>query len=101
MLKKLAHVPTSVDNYRMRDYDPVHNRFYEYWQPVDGSHKAVCQHYRCYASADFRMLLEGTGLSVAYWKVDFQRVNVAKAVHNTHHPLWHDSEYLVKLVSSS
>ena len=43
--------------------------------------------------------LEGTGLSVAYWKVDFKRVNVAKAVHNTHHPLWHDSEYLVKLVS--
>lgn len=100
MLNKLAHVPTSIDNYRWRDYDPVHNRFYEYWQPVDGSHHVVCQHYRCYAPADFHLLLEGTRLSVEYWKVDYQQIDTDQAAHDTQHPLWHDSEYLVKLVSS-
>ena len=100
LLSKLPHVPTSVDNYRMRHYDPVNNRLYEYWQPVDGHHQAVCQHYRCYAPVDFQLLLAGTGLSVAYWKVNYKRVRVAKGTHDTHHPLWHTHAYLVKLVPS-
>jgi SAM-dependent methyltransferase len=86
LLTKLPHVPASVDNYRMRQYDPVNNRFYECWQPVDGHYPAVCQHYRCYTPVDLRLLLEGTGLSVAYWKVNFQHVDVAIGTHDTHHP---------------
>jgi len=83
---------------RVRHYDPINNRLYEYWQPVDGHPQAVCQHYRCYAPVDFRLLLEGTGLSVASWKVNYKRVHVAKGRHDTQHPLWHTNEYLVKLV---
>lgn len=52
------------DYERRYDFDPLENRLLDYWYPIDNPQAAVHQRLRCYAPADMRLLLEGTGLQM-------------------------------------
>jgi SAM-dependent methyltransferase len=49
---------------RRYDFEPEGNRWLDTWWPEDSPEQAVTQSLRCYAPADFRLLLEGTGLDL-------------------------------------
>ncbi len=49
---------------RRYDYEAEGNRWLDTWWPEDAPEQALTQSLRCYAPADFRLLLEGTGLEL-------------------------------------
>lgn len=49
---------------RRYEFEPEGNRWLDTWWPEGAPEQAVTQSLRCYAPADFRLLLEGTGLEL-------------------------------------
>jgi hypothetical protein len=47
------------------DYDDMGNRFIDSFWPIDRPEQRVSQSIRCYSPADLRLLVEGTGLTIA------------------------------------
>jgi len=79
------------------DYDPVANRAVDSWWERPEPERVHTQTLRCYAPADFLLLLEGTGLRLDHVEVDGQEL-VLDASHTTASPLWTANEYLVRLI---
>lgn len=63
---------------RIYDFDPDECRLMDYWFPTDQPELKVWQRLRCYAPADMRMLLQGTGLQLSALKpngyVDYSKM---------------------------
>lgn len=78
------------------DFDPVRNRFIDTWWETNSPERALSQDIRCYAPADFMLLLEGTGLKLDRLEVDGQELRL-DARQMSSHPLWTNHEYLAKL----
>ncbi len=49
---------------RRYDFEPEGNRWLDTWWPDGAPEQALTQSLRCYAPADLRLLLEGTGLGL-------------------------------------
>lgn len=47
-------------------FDAEGQRFVDRWWPIDAEHEAISQSIRCYAPCDLELLLEGTGLKLAF-----------------------------------
>ncbi len=92
---------------RRSDFDPVGNCFIDQWCPIDDQTgqadeaRAIRQVIRCYSPADFRLLLEGTGLSIAHAEVQGMPFGLDGAHYESSHPLWRSFLYVVKLVTAS
>jgi SAM-dependent methyltransferase len=70
-LNRLENVPGSVPMTERYYFDAVLSRWIDVWEPEDGAgnhHLAETrwQSVRCYTPADLLLLLEGTGLKMAY-----------------------------------
>jgi SAM-dependent methyltransferase len=53
---------------RCQDFDSVGCRYVDHWWPAGHEDERVTQTLRCYSPADFRMLLEGTGLKAVIFE---------------------------------
>ena len=49
---------------RRYGFDPVECRMLDTWWPIDDESQAITQSIRCYSPADFKLLLQGTGLKL-------------------------------------
>jgi SAM-dependent methyltransferase len=78
------------------DFDPVANRFLDSWWERPEPERVHTQSIRCYAPADFLLLLEGTGLRLDHLEVGGQTLALDGG-HTMASPLWEANEYLVRL----
>jgi SAM-dependent methyltransferase len=84
---------------RRYGFDPVECRLLDTWWPLDDESQAVTQSIRCYSPADFRLLLQGTGL-------DLQSIEPTGAVdyeaktYRPQAPLQAAMGYIAKLILS-
>jgi SAM-dependent methyltransferase len=98
-LAPLAGVPGSVEMIERCHFDPVHSRWTDEWQPASDPHAGCAQTLRCYAPADFRLLLEGTGFALDYMEVGGREVALDDRVSNGG-PLMDAWQYVVRLVAA-
>jgi SAM-dependent methyltransferase len=81
---------------RCYDFDAEECRMLDRWWPLDDEQQAVTQSLRCYSPADLRLLLDGTGLSLAAVEpggaMDYERRQYRQRV-----PLAQAMAYLAKL----
>lgn len=101
ILAPLKGVPGSVEMLHRCHFDPVHCRWIDEWIPTAEPEKALAQSVRCYTPADFRLLLDGTGLALEYIEVDGQGLDFASATITTSGPLLEAYSYLAQLSASS
>jgi SAM-dependent methyltransferase len=78
------------------DFDPVNNHAVDSWWEKPEPERVHTQRIRCYAPADLRLLLEGTGLELDHVEVGGQPLDL-DAHHTMSSPLWDANEYLVRL----
>jgi SAM-dependent methyltransferase len=78
------------------DYDPVANRAIDSWWERPEPDLVHTQSIRCYAPADFLLLLEGTGLALDHLEVRGEPLAL-DAPQTMASPLWEANEYLVRL----
>jgi SAM-dependent methyltransferase len=100
-LPPLKDVPGSVEMLNPCHFDPIHSKWIDEWVPVLEPQKALAQAIRCYSSADFLLLLEGTGLIVRHIEVEGQELDVNTNRINTSTLLMDAWCYLVQLTTSS
>ncbi len=88
---------------RRFNFDPIHGCFLDTWCPIDDTtgepneQMAITQKVRCYNPADFKLLLEGTGLELELAEVAGVPVDFTSAGSDRSHPIWNAWSYLVKL----
>ena len=80
------------------DYDPVLNRYSDAWWPVGRESERQSQSGRCYTPADFRMLVEKTGLTITSWEACGEPFDAQKPADSTH-PIWTCWEYTASLTN--
>jgi SAM-dependent methyltransferase len=78
------------------DFDPVANRFLDSWWERPEPERVHTQSVRCYAPADFQLLLEGTGLRMDHLEVGGEPLALGEG-HTMSSPLWAANEYLARL----
>lgn len=78
------------------DYDPVANRAIDSWWEKPRPEHVHTQLLRCYAPADFQLLLEGTGLTLDHLEVRGEPLPL-DGTHTMGSPIWMANEYLVRL----
>lgn len=85
---------------RRYDFDADGCRMLDRWWPVEDERAAVTQSLRCYAPADLRLLLAGTGLALETLEpggaMDYAAMRYSPRV-----PLHQAMQYLAKLVPSA
>jgi SAM-dependent methyltransferase len=78
------------------DFDPVGNRAVDSWWERPEPERVHTQSIRCYTPADFRLLLEGTGLALDHVEVGGEPLALGGG-HTMASPLWQANEYLARL----
>ena len=79
-------------------FDPLHCRWIDEWQPTAEPAKALAQSIRCYTPVDFKLLLEGSGLSLKHLEVDGKTLSIDDDAITTSGPLVDAWSYLVQLI---
>ena len=82
------------------DFDPVRSRMIDTWWQTETPDDRWSQAIRCYAPADFALLLEGTGLRLDLMELDGEELEPQQA-YTSAHPMWTRHEYLVKLTKAA
>ena len=92
-----VRVPALVNK---NDFDPTTSRFLDSWWPDGAEHLKVTQSARCYTPADFRLLVEGTGLHMVRCELDGQDLDGQDLVSTPGaHPLLDAWEYRTLLTA--
>jgi len=94
VLNPLEGVPGSVEMINRCQFDPVHSRWIDEWQPTANPEAALAQTIRCYSPADFQLLLKGTGLVLEYAEVDGEPIDFKSNAIQTSSPLLKAWSYL-------
>jgi SAM-dependent methyltransferase len=96
-LSPLKGVPGSVEMINRCTFDALQCRWIDEWQPVAEPDKTLAQSIRCYTPVDFKLLLEGSGLSVKHMEVDGKSLAFDDDAIITSGPLMDAWCYLVQL----
>jgi SAM-dependent methyltransferase len=97
-LGALDGVPGSVEMIERCHFDPLQSRWIDEWIPVAMPEKALAQAIRCYAPADFSLLLGGTGLTLRRIEVDGIQLDIFSERIATSSPLLETWSYFVQLI---
>lgn len=85
---------------RRRTFDALQCRFVEEWRDSDNPGEIWSQTIRCYTPADFRLLLEGTGLTLQALEMSGRTYDVEMS----HTPEWptlrEEDSYIAQLVAA-
>jgi SAM-dependent methyltransferase len=96
---KTEHVAAASAT-RRGDFDPVGSRFIDRWWKDGDEANCVTESIRCYAPADLRLLLEGTGLKIGLIEVGDAPFDPASDTGDMRSPLWDARSYFVQLAQA-
>lgn len=85
---------------RRYGFDAEGCRLLDTWWPIDDESQAITQSIRCYSPADFRLLLQGTGLHLASLEPT-GAVNYEAKTYREQAPLAEAMGYMTKLIQES
>lgn len=100
-LSKLPDVPESVDMIRKVQFDFMHSRWIDTWQPKNNPKASMSQDLRCYTPEDFKLLLSGTNLKIVKIEVDNEIVSPTLLVNESKDVFKNCWSYFVQLSCTS